>query len=710
MKFLVFFAAFLVLATASYIKQTEDFKNADKDFLLKQQKIFDLLNHVNQEFGDEYVKIAKEYSIEDHIDQYTNAKAVKEFAKFYKRGFVPKFKLFSLTFDKHRDEAVALFNVFYYAKDFETFYKTACWAREFMNQGVFVYSFTVAVLHREDCHGFVLPAPYEIYPFYFVSSDVLAKANYIKQQGYVQDPKLAEFYGIHFEDNTYTFYDNYTQGYDFYDQEQKVSYFTNDIGLNSYYFYFHADYPFWLGGEQFGLNKDRRGELYYFTHQQLLARYYLERLSNGLGEIPSFNWRYPVKTQYNPNMAYPNGYPFPRRQENFYVNTDKNEYLVQEVEDYERRIRDAVTQGFVTLFDGTKLFLKDYSDIETLGRFVQSNPDFGDIRFYDYLSVIAKFLLGGAVKPYDTIDYVPSALEQYQTAMRDPVFYQLYKRFMSYFFRFKQYMPSYTKEELYFPGVKVENVEFTRLKTYFENFTYDITNGVYMNKQELSQHKEKYVFQASQKRLNHQKFNVNYEISSEKDTEASFRVFFGPKYDSFGRHIKLNDNKYNFVEVDYFVYKLKSGKNSFVRKNTEFSRTVYDRTPARELYKKVLTGIAGEGEFKLDQSEAHNGWPLRLLVPKGRRDGMVYQFYVIVTPFKQAKVPFGSTFPYQYSAGVGSGSRYYEDLPFGFPFDREIDETYFYTPNMYFGDMIVYHSDSYSKKNDVAYRFETKEH
>ncbi|XP_077301312.1 arylphorin-like [Arctopsyche grandis] len=217
---------------------------ADKDFLLKRQKIFDLLNHVNQEFGDEYVKIAKEYSIEDHIDQYTNVKAVKEFVKFYKRGFVTKFKLFCLTFDKHRDEAVALFNVFYYAKDFETFYKTACWAREFMNHGVFVYSFTVAVLHREDCHGFVLPAAYEIYPFYFVSSDVLAKANYIKQQGYVQDPKLAEFYGIQFEDNTYTFYDNYTQGYDFYDQERKVSYFTNDIGLNSYYFYFHADYPF----------------------------------------------------------------------------------------------------------------------------------------------------------------------------------------------------------------------------------------------------------------------------------------------------------------------------------------------------------------------------------------------------------------------------------------------------------------------------------
>lgn len=299
--------------------------------------------------------------------------------------------------------------------------------------------------------------------------------------------------------------------------------------------------------------------------------------------------------------------------------------------------------------------------------------------------------------------YVPSALENYSTAMQDPVFYQMYKRFLKYFFIYKEHLPSYTKEELYFPGVKVESVKFSPLKTYFENFTFDISNAVYMNKEEMTQKKLENKFEVSQTRLNHQKFEVEYDIHSDKECEAFVRVFIGPKYNHLGHIIDLEENKYNFVEVDYFPYHLKSGKNTFTRDHTEFGRTVYDRTPARTLFKKVTSAMSGDSKFQLDMTEAHNGWPLRLLLPKGRRDGMVYQYYVIVSPFHASKVAYGSTFPYQYSAGVGSGSRYYEDRPFGFPFDREIEETYFHAPNMYFGDMTIYHSDSYSKKNDVTH-------
>lgn len=269
--------------------------------------------------------------------------------KYYKHGFFPKFKIFSLSVDSQKDEAIALFHLFFYAKDFETFYKTACWARQHMNQGVFVYAFTVAALHRKDCRGIVLPAPYEIMPTFFISADVLAKAQYFNQQGVIEDQHLGEYNGIHYEGNTFTIYDNYTRSYDAYDEEQTLSYFTKDIGLNSYYYYFHADYPFWMGGEDYGLNKDRRGELYYYVHQQLLARYYLERLSNGLGEIKSFYWWKPISSQFNPNMVYPTGFPFPSRPENYQLSTDYQFELRQEVEDYERRIRSAVVKGYITL-------------------------------------------------------------------------------------------------------------------------------------------------------------------------------------------------------------------------------------------------------------------------------------------------------------------------------------------------------------------------
>lgn len=51
--------------------------------------------------------------------------------------------------------------------------------------------------------------------------------------------------------------------------------------------------------------------------------------------------------------------------------------------------------------DKTQLSLVDQKGIEILGNFVQSNPDMGNIRHYEYLSLLAKMLLGGASKPVD---------------------------------------------------------------------------------------------------------------------------------------------------------------------------------------------------------------------------------------------------------------------------------------------------------------------
>jgi hypothetical protein len=97
-----------------------------------------------------------------------------------------------------------------------------------------------------------------------------------------------------------------------YDVEQKLNYFTEDIGLNAYYFYFRHDFPFWLKSEEFGLQK-YRGEEYLYGHKQLLARYYLERLSNDIGKIEDYDWNNEFYTGYYPTMIYHNGLPLPQR-------------------------------------------------------------------------------------------------------------------------------------------------------------------------------------------------------------------------------------------------------------------------------------------------------------------------------------------------------------------------------------------------------------
>lgn len=280
-----------------------------------------------------------------------NDQAVKEFLNFYNIGMLPKHKVFSISYRRLRDEAVSLFHLFYYAKDFDTFYRCACWAREHVNEGMFVYALNVAVLHRPDCRGFILPAPYEIYPFFFLNNEVIAKAQMLKMQGNLIDKN---FHSVHQMDKTFYINSNYSGWYVQANDESSLSYFTEDVGLNSYYFYFHADYPFWMHGDIYGLNKDRRGEIFYYTHQQLLARYYMERLSNDLKEIPRFSWHWPIKTGFMSNLRHGNGLNFPSRPNFFNVRTEDNIWRIQDVKDCERRIRDVIQSGLVL---NVRLFL-----------------------------------------------------------------------------------------------------------------------------------------------------------------------------------------------------------------------------------------------------------------------------------------------------------------------------------------------------------------
>lgn len=242
------------------------------------------------------------------------------------------------------NEAEAFFKVLYYAKDYETFYNTALWAREHLNVQMFVYVLSIAVLHRPDTQGFILPPPYEIHPYFFLSDEVMQQAYQVKMQ---ESGEHVSPYVHSGEGNAVIINSNYTGWYVNFNEEQKLTYFTEDIGLNSFYYYFHLDYPFWMNGEKFNLKKDRRGENFYYTHQQLLARYYLERLSNGLGEIPNFSWNWPVETGYYPSISYHNGMSFPVRPNHFDLKQgDFLQHLIQ-VEDYESRIRDSIDVGFL---------------------------------------------------------------------------------------------------------------------------------------------------------------------------------------------------------------------------------------------------------------------------------------------------------------------------------------------------------------------------
>lgn len=96
---------------------------------------------------------------------------------------LPRGELSSLYYPKLRKETEALFRLFYYAKDFDTFYKTALWARVYINEMQFGEALYTAVTLREDTKFIQLPPPYEMYPYGFFNSEVLQKAHHAKLFG-----------------------------------------------------------------------------------------------------------------------------------------------------------------------------------------------------------------------------------------------------------------------------------------------------------------------------------------------------------------------------------------------------------------------------------------------------------------------------------------------------------------------------------------------
>ncbi|XP_045500192.1 arylphorin subunit alpha-like [Colias croceus] len=699
MKTVLVLASLVALALAGSIvvpqKSSVDYKvkKVDNDFVVRQQQLLKLLYHSSQLNPEaEYYKIGKDYDIGAHIGDYTNQKAVQEFLNLWKVGFLPKNIPFSIFNEKSKQEAVALFHVFYYAKDFDVFYKTAAFARVYLNEGQFLYAYYIAVLHRPDTKGVVLPAPYEAYPELFTNVDVWNKINRVRMEKGINPVEFGSEYDVVQENDKYVFYVRYSNYFSYTNEEHKISYFTEDIGLNAYYYYFHAFFPFWLESDVQPALKDHRGEIYYYFYQQLLARYYLERLSNGIGEIPEFAWDKQIVSGYRPMMKYYNN--FVQRPKYYQIPYESQVKELQVLKAYEQSFIQYVQEGqFNYNMEAEK---KDVKSVNFIGNFWQGNADFaakiGPWKYPYSYEGIARYILGAAPQSFEKYNFLPSALDFYQSSLRDPVFYQLYSKILKYFIEFKKSLAPYTQEVLHYAGVKINDVKVDKLVTYFDYYDFDVNNAVCLSQEELKSSNFPF-FVVRQPRLNHKSFSVSIDVKSDVEGEAVFKIFFGPKYNSQGYPISLENNWMNFVELDWFVQKLSKGQNKIERKSSDFYYVRQDSAPVREVLKML-----GEGKVPVDMSVKPGAFPERLVLPKGNKGGYPFQIFVVA-------------YPYQQSAKQVESIKVFanDNKPLGYPLDRPVNEVYFKQPNMFFEDVRVYHEGELYPCNTVPL-IEVKKH
>lgn len=662
-------------------------------FLQKQQVILDVFQHVHQ--NDTQNKL---YADSDNVDWttlgewYEDPTVVSNFVKRQEIGLLARGEEFSVLKKSHIEEAIALFRLLHQAENWDTFYRVLVWARFHVNEGVFIYASTVAILHRPDLEGIVLPAPYEIYPYYFFSAETIQEAQTSKMQGFPSTKKAVETNELIIESN-YTGWNKRSN------PEQVLSYFTEDIGLNTWYFYFHADYPFWIDSKD-SIFKNRRGEVYLHTHSQLLARYYMERLSNGLGKIPQFSWRVPFRTGYNPALAYYKGSSFPVRNNYYSTYNEDTYYSIEKLEGLENRVKFSIDHRFYTLPNGTVVDISKPENVEYFADLYKFTPYKNDSKFFGLLEVLGRTLLGTAIENYSTDDYLPSVLEHFETSLRDPAFYQLYGRLIRYYLQWKTKLEPYTAEEIGFEGVEIEGVDLDRLTTYFDTFDSDITNAVDVEPlavpakgpltkygKKANKNGEDLVIKARQWRLNHLPFTLKLTVTSPKAQRASVKVFIGPKFDEAGNEIDINENRENFYEIDKYIIDLKAGRSIITRNSDQFTFYSNDRTTYFDLYKTVMMASSGEAPLPSDFSQSTCGFPQRLMLPKGRRTGFAVQLFVIITEYRSP-----STWVIQKDWFSSSNCRRDIDArPLGFPLDREIDETIWNSPNMKYIETAVYH-------------------
>ncbi|XP_046420169.1 hemocyanin-like [Neodiprion fabricii] len=644
---IVFLAIFAAGVSASL-------KKADTTFLGRQLRVLYLLKNLSEPLQDEdLLALRASFNPETCKDYFNNPETLELFMHEMKRGsLLGREEIFSLFDAKHRYQVKLLFNALMSAKDWSHFMGLSTYIRDKMNHRQFLYAFSTALLHREDCRGIKLPPAYEIIPQMFLTTDVVRRAYQAQMQG---KPTLIPM--------------SFTGSV--LNPEQRVAYFGEDVGLNAHHAHWHMDFPFWADER-----KDRAGELFFYMHHQLLARFDAERLSNHLPPVEPLQWEKPIVEGFAPGAVYPGGQEFPVRPDNMFFQ-NLPERTVADMIEFENRIRDGIDAGMIRDKNGVVVFLNNTEGIDVLGSLIESSTSSLDPRYFGSLHTDAHLLLSRVTDPKGKYGMTPGVMEHFETATRDPAFFRLHKHIDNLFKEHKDRLPPYTYDDLAFPGVRITALKVVGeskasdpnvLVTYFDESYIDLGNAVQGKPVSI---------RAVVSRLNHEPFKLVATVYSNKNTYAIARVFLAPSKSWFDEDIQLDEARWSMIELDRFPVELRIGSNLITRRSIETSVTASEPLSYPELMKKAKSAFQGESVFEVDTLHRHCGFPHRLLLPQGRHQGMDFKLYVILTDLK---TDLHSTFEHPYVmneipalsyCGVLDGV--FPDIrPMGFPFDRRI--------------------------------------
>ena len=478
------------------------------------------------------------------------------------------------------------------------------------------------------------------------------------------------------------------------DLESKLNWWRGDIELSEHHANWHAYYPW---NHRFDAELEvRRGELFAYMHEQMLARYDFERFAVGLPPVvpygPGIYWDKPLDEGYNIDLltfsARPANLSIPDR-----IVFNGTQYVIKDMEHHKERLLNAIARNEFLPLDphGQKVPVT----MDGLGCTVEANGNSVNPGYYGNLHNMGHVVISMMNDPDKRygINFGPM-YEQY-TSARDPVFFRWHKFIDDLFEEHRVRLEPYSKikgdleiQLAHNTSLEVKEVFIMTMpddgKKVEKDFLYTKmtkqTIAVYWaadTKDNTLPIEERYIDYPT---LVHYPFHYHFKIELTRTPDPSenldddytyklmFRVFMAPQ-----THVKdLNKRRRHFVELDSFVQEVKwdssqpYGTQTFeiIRKSEDSTVAMLPAPPVEDIQ---------DGKLGDPTSFCGCGWPLNLLIPRGTAVGMKADLFVLVTDWekdaydKDAELSGGSAY-------CGKKGKPYPDRkPMGYPFDRNFD-------------------------------------
>ncbi|CAH2052543.1 unnamed protein product, partial [Iphiclides podalirius] len=568
---------------------------------------------------------------------------------------------FSLFVEKHRKMAGRLIDIFMGMRNVQDLISICSYCQLRINPYMFNYCLSVALLHRPDTKGLDIPTFAETFPDKFMDPKVFRRAREVSN---------VVTTGVRMP---ITIPQNYTAADS--EPEQRVAYFREDLGINLHHWHWHLVYPF-DAADRAVVNKDRRGELFYYMHQQIIARYTAERFCNNLGRINRYrNFREPIEEGYFPKLdSQVASRAWPPRFSGSTIRdldrpVDQIRSDITELETWRDRFLQAIESNSIVLPNGSQMQLDEATGIDVLGNLMESSVISRNRVYYGDLHNMGHVFISFSHDPDHRNLESFGVMGDSATAMRDPVFYRWHSYIDDIFNIYKSKLPVYGDDRLDFPGIRVSSVSVeggagaNTFATQWEQSTVDLSRGVDFTPRGS--------VLARFTHLQHDAFSYVIEVNNTSGRAATgtVRIFMAPTLDENGSPLSFEDQRRLMIELDKFTQPLSAGNNTVRRRSVDSSVTIpYERTFRGQGARPGDPGSAAAAEFDF----CGCGWPHHMLIPKGTTTGYPVVLFAMVTNWDEDKVEqdlVGACNDAASYCGIRN-RRYPDKRPMGFPFDR----------------------------------------